>query len=110
MVHETSAAIKLDGAISVADFKVKILRAVFAGDRLGQIEKMRTKSLLAMGRFDEEFIDPSPFASIFGAIVKTDDKVGDGVIGVRYEINEAVYGVLKEFAEIRPNDGFVERL
>jgi hypothetical protein len=30
MVHETSAAIKLEGWISVADFKVKILRTVFA--------------------------------------------------------------------------------
>ena len=30
MVHESSAAIKLDGAISVANFKVKKLRTVFA--------------------------------------------------------------------------------
>jgi hypothetical protein len=35
MVDETSAARKLDGAISVAHFKVKKLRTVFAGSRFG---------------------------------------------------------------------------
>ena len=35
MVDETSTAIKFDGAISVADFKMKILRTIFAGSRFG---------------------------------------------------------------------------
>jgi hypothetical protein len=33
VVHEASTAIKFDGAISVAHFKVKKLRTVFAGSR-----------------------------------------------------------------------------
>jgi hypothetical protein len=87
MIHETSPAIQLDRTISVTDFKVQKSRTVFAGSRLGQIEKVRTNSNFAMVGFDEEFIDPSSFASIFDAIVKTNNKVGDEAIGVLYQVN-----------------------
>jgi hypothetical protein len=77
VIDETAAAIKLVGAITVADFEMEKLRTVLARGALGKVEKLGANSLPPVRGFDEELIDPSTLSPILQAVIEADHEIGD---------------------------------
>lgn len=106
---KTPAAVEFDGRITVVDLEVQELRAVLARSPFGKIKKPRANSLPAMGRQDEELIDPRAFPAVLQAKIEANDEVPDGGLTVAGKIEDAVNRMLQELGEVFSCDRLAER-
>ena len=100
MVQETTATVKFDGWAAVAHLEVQEMRLVFQAGALGEVEKLTADSLPAVGRRDEEFVDPRAFASILQTVIEAQDEIGHGAVGVPRQIDKAVSGIAEKLLQI----------
>ena len=110
MVGEAAAAVEIDGGVAMVDFEVEDLGVVLARGLLGEVEELGANSLPTMRPFDEEFVNPGAFATVFEAVVETDHKVGDWRGIFADEVDDTVDGILQKFDKVAANRGFVEGL
>ena len=108
MVGKAAAAVELDGGVAVVDLEMKDFGVVLGGGLFSEVKELGADSLPAVGGFDEEFVDPSPFAAVFEAVIETEDQIGNGGEVITNEIDDAVDGILQEFGEVSADGGFVE--
>jgi hypothetical protein len=110
MIEEASTAVEFDGGVAVIDLEVKEIGIVLAGGGLGKVKEMRANSLSAMGRLDEEFVNPRAFATVFEAVVETGHQIADQRRLFTDKVNDAVRSILQKLGEIRANRRFVKGL
>ena len=89
---------------------MKRLRAVFTRDGFCEVEKTRAYSLPPVGWFDKQFVDPGTLAPILQTEIKADDQVGNGIVLLADQTNEAITRIVQKFGEIVSNAEFVEGL
>ena len=110
MVGEAAATVEFDGRVAVGDFEVKEFCVVFARDALGKVEELRADSLSAMGSFDEEFVYPGAFATIFQAVIETDHQICDWRRLFTGNVDDAINRIREKFSDIRADCWLVEEL
>ena len=89
---------------------MKRLRAVFTRDGFCEVEKARADSLPPVGWFDKQFVDPGTLAPILQTEIKADDQVGNGIVLLADQTNEAITRIVQKFGEIVSNAEFVKGL
>jgi hypothetical protein len=83
---------------------------VFTKDGFCEVEKARANSLPPVGWFDEQFVDPGTPAPILQTEIEADDQVGDGIVLLAGQINEAIPRIVQKFGEIVSNAEVVKGL